>query len=113
MSNEATGIPASREAALARVLAIAHDTLAAKIALLEAEQAAGTMTSRQLAEQAAAAQAEYDRARALAEIQAATGWETWSGVGGILYARRPNPSPPRVVRAADAAGLRVQIEAVP
>ena len=113
MSNEATGIPASREGALARVLAIAHDTLAAKIALLEVEQAAGTMTSRQLAEQAAAAQAEYDRARALAEIQAATGWETWSGVGGILYARRPNTSPPRVVRAADAAGLRVQIEAVP
>ena len=113
MSDAATGIPASREAALARVLAIAHDTLAAKIALLEVEQAAGTMTSRQLAEQAAAAQAEYDRARALAELQAATGWEPWSGVGGILYARRPNTSPPRVVRAADAAGLRVQIEAVP
>ena len=100
MSNDAAGIPAGREVAFARGLATAHDTLAAKIALLEAEQAA-------------AAQAEYDRARALAEIQAATGWETWAGVGGILYARRPNTSPPRVVRAADAAGLRVQIEAAP
>ena len=113
MSNDATSIPAGREVAFARGLATAHDTLAAKIALLEAEQAAGTMTTRQVAEQAAAAQAEYDRARALAEIQAATGWETWVGVGAVLYARRPRSSPPKIVRAADAAGLRQQIEAAP
>jgi hypothetical protein len=105
------GIPASREEARARALATAHDTLAARIALLEAEQAAGTMTPAQVAEQAAAAQAVYDRARALAEIQAETGWQTWAGVGGVLYARRPNSSPPKLVRAADAAGLREQIEA--
>ena len=111
MSNDATGIPAGREVALARTLATAHDTLAAKIALLEAEQAAGTMTAAQVAEQAAAARAEYDRVRALAEIQAETGWEAWVGVGGVLYARRPQSSPAKVVRAADAAGLRQQIEA--
>ena len=71
MSDAATGIPASREAALARALATVHDTLAAKIALLEAERAAGTMTPGQVAEQAQAAQVEYDRARGLAEIHAA------------------------------------------
>ena len=111
MEADATGIPASHEVALARALATAHDTLAAKIALLEIEREAGTMTAGQVAEQAVAAQAEYDRSRALAEIQADTGWETWAGVGGILYARRPNSSPPKVVRAADAMGLRQEIEA--
>jgi hypothetical protein len=107
---DATGIPASREVALARTLAAAHDTLAAKLALLEIERDAGSMTAAQVAEQAAAAQVEYDRARALAEIQAETGWEAWVGVGGVLYARRRNSSPAKVVRAADAAGLRQQIE---
>jgi hypothetical protein len=111
LESDATGIPAGRKQALAQALATAHDTLAAKIALLEAEQAAGTMTAAQVAEQAWAAQVEYDRVRALAEIQAGTGWETWAGVGGVLYARRPRTSPPKVVRAADAAGLRQQIEA--
>lgn len=111
MPNDATGTPANREVALARALATAHDTLAAKIALLEAKQAADTMTVAQVAEQAQAAQVEYNRARALAEIQADTGWETWVGVGGALYARRPRTSPPKIVRAADAAGLRQQIEA--
>lgn len=111
MPNDATGAPASREVALARALATAHDTLAAKIALLEIECEAGTMTAAQVAEQAQAAQVEYSRVRALAEIQADTGWETWVGVGGVLYARRPRTSPPKIVRAADAAGLRQQIEA--
>lgn len=92
MSNDATGTPASREVALARALATAHDTLAAKLALLEIEREAGTMTAAQVAEQATAAQVEYDRARALAEIEAGTGWETWAGIGGILYARRPRTS---------------------
>ena len=111
MTNATTGIPASHEVALARALATAHDTLAAKLALLGIEREAGTMTTAQVAEQAQAAQAEYDRARALAEIQAASGWQTWVGVGGVLYARRPNSSPAQMVRARDAAGLRQQIEA--
>ena len=111
MESDAPSIPASREVALARALAAAHDTLAAKLALLEIEREGGTMTAAQVAEQAAAAQVDYDRARALAEIQAETGWEAWVGVGGVLYARRPNSSPAKVVRAADAAGLRQQIEA--
>jgi hypothetical protein len=33
-------------------------------------------------------------------------WHVWRGVAGLLYARRPRSTPPIVVRAADAAGLR-------
>ena len=51
----------------------------------------------------------YDRDCSLARVAAETGWETWTGVGGVLYARRARTSPPKVVRAADAAGLREQI----
>jgi hypothetical protein len=98
------------EDALARALAAAHDALAAKLALLETEQAAGTLNAAQAAQQARAAQAVYERDCALARIAAETGWHTWTGVGGVLYARRERTSPPKVVRAADAAGLRAAIE---
>jgi hypothetical protein len=37
------------------------------------------------------------------------GWEAWTGVGGILYARRRKTSPPVVFRAADACGLAAQV----
>jgi hypothetical protein len=38
-------------------------------------------------------------------------WQAWEGViAGLLYARRPNCSPPLVVRSATAAGLRHEIE---
>jgi len=38
-------------------------------------------------------------------------WEAWEGViAGLLYARRPNCSPPLVVRSTTAAGLRHEIE---
>ena len=57
MGEDATGISSLREEALARALAAAHDALAAKIALLEAEQVAGSLTSDRAAEQARAAQA--------------------------------------------------------
>jgi hypothetical protein len=97
------------EDALARVLARAHDALAAKIALIETEQAAGTMAPELAAQQAAAAQAVYDRDCALARITADTGWKTWAGVGGVLYARRERSSPPKVVRGADADALRAAI----
>jgi hypothetical protein len=38
-------------------------------------------------------------------------WHVWRGVGGILYARRPRSSPPKVVRAATPSKLRDQIRA--
>jgi len=60
---------------------------------------------------ARAAQAVYERDCALARVAADTGWHAWAGVGGILYARRERTSPPKVVRASDADGLRVAIEA--
>jgi hypothetical protein len=33
-------------------------------------------------------------------------WHVWRGVAGLLYARRPRSSPPKVVRAKDLASLR-------
>ena len=40
------------------------------------------------------------------------GWRTWEGViAGVLYARRPRSSPPRVVRATSTAALAAAIEA--
>jgi hypothetical protein len=36
-------------------------------------------------------------------------WHVWRGVSGILYARRPRTSPPKVVRSKTVAGLRKQI----
>lgn len=54
-----------------------------------------------------------ERARALAEVaRDYPGWETWPGVlAGVVYARRPRTSPPLVVRAITADGLRQAIEA--
>jgi hypothetical protein len=40
-------------------------------------------------------------------------WQAWPGVmGGLIYARRPNASPPMVVRAIAPNGLRAEIERV-
>jgi len=36
-------------------------------------------------------------------------WHVWRGVAGLLYARRPRSSPPRVVRGQDAVDLLDQI----
>jgi hypothetical protein len=108
VNGDATGPPASEEA-LSRALAAAHDALAAKIALLEAEQAVGNLTPTQAAGQARVAQAAYDRDCALARVAADTGWHTWVGVGGILYASLPKASPPRIVRAPSAPALREAI----
>ncbi len=36
-------------------------------------------------------------------------WHVWRGVAGLLYARRPRSSPPKVVRGQDAADLLRQI----
>jgi hypothetical protein len=110
MSDDATGRPGAREDALARALAAAHDTLAAKIALLETEQAAGNLAPGQAAEQARAAQVVYERDCGLARVAAETGWRTWVGVGGVLYARQERTSPPKVVRAADADALHAAIK---
>jgi hypothetical protein len=111
LNKDATGRPGAREEALARALAAAHDELAAKLAVLDAEREAGTMSPVQLADAARAAQQVYDRDRGLAEVQADTGWQTWVGVGGVLYARRPRSTPPMVVRAPSAQALREAIDA--
>ena len=37
------------------------------------------------------------------------GWECWTGVSGICYARLRNSSPPVVVRAATVTGLAAAI----
>jgi len=38
-------------------------------------------------------------------------WHAWEGViAGLLYARRPNSSPPMMVRSTTAPGLRHEIE---
>jgi hypothetical protein len=37
------------------------------------------------------------------------GWECWTGVGGILYARRRKSTPPVVLRAATADELADKI----
>jgi hypothetical protein len=36
-------------------------------------------------------------------------WHVWRGVAGLLYARRPRSSPPKVVRGQDAVDLLNQI----
>jgi hypothetical protein len=36
-------------------------------------------------------------------------WHVWRGVAGLLYARRPRSSPPKVVRGKDMASLRDRI----
>jgi len=36
-------------------------------------------------------------------------WHVWRGVAGLLYARRPRSSPPKVVRGKTTGDLREQI----
>jgi hypothetical protein len=36
-------------------------------------------------------------------------WHVWRGVAGLLYARRPRTSPPKIVRAKDPLTLRDRI----
>ena len=36
-------------------------------------------------------------------------WHVWRGVAGLLYARRPRSSPPKVVRGRDSMTLRERI----
>ena len=38
-------------------------------------------------------------------------WHLWTGVTGLLYARRKRHSPPVVLRALSPAGLDAQIRA--
>jgi len=101
----------TRGEALERALSAHREALTAKVGFIEAERAAGHLTPVQASEQAHAARAAYDRNCALAEIEADfPGWETWCGVGGVLYARRPRSSPPKVVRAPSAQALREAID---
>jgi hypothetical protein len=53
-----------------------------------------------------------DRGRALAAVDRDyPPWHAWPGVlAGVLYARRPNTSPPMVVRAITPDRLRHEIE---
>jgi hypothetical protein len=95
LSENATGAGSLREEALARALAAAHDALAAKIALIEAEQASGSLAPELAAQQAAAAQAVYERDCALARITADTGWQTWTVSVGCCTPAGSAPARPR------------------
>jgi len=97
------------EQVLAARLSAIRGELELKLAALEAGRESGAMTAAQVAGAAREAQAVYDRDRGLAQLAAETGWQTWVGVGGVLYARRERSSPPWVVRAASAAELRQRI----
>jgi len=101
----------TREEALRRALATHRDALTARAAQIEAKREAGRITSAQQRDQLQAARAVYDRDCQLARIAADTGWECWVGVGGVLYARRPRSTPPKVVRAPSAGALREAIGA--
>jgi hypothetical protein len=109
LCTDATGQPGPREDALARALAAVHETYSAALAVIEADLAAGQITGPQAQAAARCASAAYERDCGLARIAAETGWETWTGVGGLLYARRVKSSPPKVVRAADTDALGVEI----
>lgn len=109
MTDDATGQSASREDALRAALARHRETLTAKAAEIERKRAAGKITVAAQRDQLHAAHAAYDRDCALAEVEVLTGWQTWTGIGGVLYARRPKASPPKVVRAADVGTLREAI----
>ena len=111
MASDATGSNGSREAALERALAAHRETYKTKVATIEADLASGQMTAAQARDAMRTARAIYTRDCDLAEIAAVTGWHTWVGVGGVLYARLPKSSPPRVVRAPSAQALREAIEA--
>lgn len=95
--------------ALERALSACREALTAKVGLIEAERAAGHLSVAQVRDQLHAANAVYDRDCALAKVAAATGWETWTGVGGVLYARLPKSTPPKVVRAPSPQALREKI----
>lgn len=52
-----------------------------------------------------------ERERALAAVDRLYPcWHAWLGLAGLVYARRPNSSPPMVVRSASVAGLCQEIE---
>jgi hypothetical protein len=53
-----------------------------------------------------------ERPRALAAIaHEFPPWHAWEGaIAGLFYARRPNSSPPMVVRSTTTDGLRREIE---
>jgi hypothetical protein len=53
-----------------------------------------------------------ERARALAQVDRDyPGWHAWpAALAGLLYARRPQTSPPMVVRATSVNQLRTEIE---
>jgi hypothetical protein len=52
-----------------------------------------------------------ERERALAAVDRLyPRWHAWPGLAGLVYARRPNSSPPMVVRSASVAGLCQEIE---
>ena len=112
MTDDATGRPAHRTQALAQRLAEIHDTYDTKLRILEADRDAGSLPAHLVAEQMRLAAPVYDRDRALAELEADTGWQTWAGVGGLLYAKRPRSTPAKVVRAHNPEALREAVESV-
>ena len=112
MEADATGRPGTREETLRARLAELREAHRTAVATIEQDIADGTLTAAQAADAARIAQATYDRARALAGVEAAhPGWHCWPGViPPLLYARRLRSSPPMVVRAATLEALAEAIE---
>jgi len=101
----------TREEALQRALAAHRAQLERTTAAIEADAASGGLSPAQAADAVRAARALYSTVSDLAAVEADyPGWETWVGVGGVLYARRPKTSPPKVVRAPSVQALREAIE---
>jgi hypothetical protein len=100
---------------LAAVLAGHRETLVRKIAAIEADRQDGAISPDQAAWAARGARCVFDRDCELARITDETGWQTWPGVGGVVYAREPRryppvPAPPGVVRAPSPGALREAIQ---
>jgi hypothetical protein len=100
----------TREEVLWLALAGHREAYTRAVGTIEADLAAGQITTAQAQDAIRTARAAYTRDCDLAEIEADTGWHTWTGVGGVLYARREKSSPPWVVRAPSAQALREAIE---
>jgi hypothetical protein len=108
LGNDATATPA--EQALRAALARHREVYQTKVETIERDVIAGHLSRALAADAMRTARISYERACDLAEIEAATGWHAWAGVGGILYASHPKSSPPIVVRAPSTEALREAIE---
>ena len=111
MNNRTGGYPseAADQATREHVL---HTDHARTLDGLQQMRREGTITEDEQAAMAEAARARLELGLTLLKIEADHPfWHTWVGViPCLLYARRVNSSPPRIVRAPDVDALRAAIE---